>query len=258
MNALLPIEQSVNLPVLLQQASSRLANATNAAEILEAKVSAEIVYDEAKRARRFAEAKGAHDTVTAAALRAQADANEIIAQAQRRLADEYDAAQDRGEVAKAGGDRQSKIPDGNNAPVSAAAIGLTAKEVFEARTVRDAEAASPGIVRQALDGMLARGDEPTKAALRRELTEAARQGIRGSFTAPSNKNPNYRAPTRAGGAWTHLYGVCRAMSEWASEENVSLALSGRRERQDDQSSNIAAVRKAADILNRFVENFDAH
>lgn len=45
------------------------------------------------RGRQLADAKGAHDTVTAAALRAQADANEIIAQAQRRLADEYDAAQ---------------------------------------------------------------------------------------------------------------------------------------------------------------------
>jgi hypothetical protein len=38
----------------------------------------------------------------AAAHRAQADALEIEAQAKRRLADEYDAAQDRGEVAVRG------------------------------------------------------------------------------------------------------------------------------------------------------------
>lgn len=62
--------------------------------------------------------------------------------AKRRLADEYDAAQDRGDVAKAGGDK-GKLPDGNFA--TAADIGLTHKEIHEARQLRDAERATKGL-----------------------------------------------------------------------------------------------------------------
>lgn len=47
----------------------------------------------------FAWANTAHDELIAAANRVQAVALEIEAQAKRRLADEYDAAQDRGEFA---------------------------------------------------------------------------------------------------------------------------------------------------------------
>jgi len=54
------------------------------------------------------------------------------------LADEYDAAQDRGEVATQGGDRVSKLPDEKFAPDE---IGLTHKEIHEARQIRDADRA---------------------------------------------------------------------------------------------------------------------
>lgn len=67
-------------------------------------------------------------------LRAQADALEIQAQAKRRLADEYDAAQERGEVAK-----QGNIPDQNVSKL--ADIGVSAKDIHEARQIRDADAA---------------------------------------------------------------------------------------------------------------------
>ena len=53
-------------------------------------------------------AKKAHDDLIAAAYRAKADALEIEALAKRRLADEYDAARERGEVAKAGGERSGR------------------------------------------------------------------------------------------------------------------------------------------------------
>jgi hypothetical protein len=46
-----------------------------------------------------------HDELIAAVFRAQADALTIEAQAKRRLADEYDAAQERGDVARQGGRR---------------------------------------------------------------------------------------------------------------------------------------------------------
>jgi hypothetical protein len=73
-----------------------------------------------------------HDDLIAAAFRAQADALEIEALAKRRLADEYDAAQERGEVQKAGGARNFNVPKKNNEP-TAADIGLTRKEIHEAR-----------------------------------------------------------------------------------------------------------------------------
>ena len=142
-----------------------LTAATTAAEVLDARDMASFAYDAAKAAARFAKAKGAHDELIAAAHRAQADAVEIEAQAKRRLADEYDAAQARGEVAtqsRHGG----SVPAGNTAPATVADLGLTRKQVHEARQLRDAEAAAPGVVRRALDARLADGQEPTKAAVR--------------------------------------------------------------------------------------------
>jgi hypothetical protein len=66
--------------------------------------------------------KKTHDEVIAAAHRAQADALEIQAAAQRRLADEYDAAQDRGEV-RGDRERTASSPEA----VGVADIGLTHK-----------------------------------------------------------------------------------------------------------------------------------
>ena len=51
--------------------------------------------------------------------------------AKRRLADEHDAAQERGEVQRPGGDRVSNVPDRNNAP-TITDLGLTRKQVHEA------------------------------------------------------------------------------------------------------------------------------
>lgn len=250
------IEATSSLPAMVQRAANQLATATNHAEILEAKETASAGFDEAKRAARFAKAKGAHDEIISNIHRRQADFLEIEAMAKRRLADEYDAAQDRGEIASHGGGRNFKVPEGNVETVTAADIGLSRKDIHEARIIRDAEAAEPGIARRALDARLAQGQEPTKAALREAVTEAARRGIKG-VPAPSNKNPMYRAPTQAGAAWTHLYGTCRGLAEWATDENQLLAMHGRAERTDDQSANMAAVRRAADFLNRFLENIDA-
>jgi hypothetical protein len=61
-----------------------------------------------------------------------ADALEIEARAKRRLADEYDAAQERGEVASAK-DGKIKLPD-----VKVENVGLTYKQIHEARAARDA------------------------------------------------------------------------------------------------------------------------
>jgi hypothetical protein len=73
--------------------------------------------------------------------RSEADTMEIEAGAKRRLADAYDAAQARGEVATRQNNPGSArhVPN-KNMPVTAADIGLTRKEIHEARVIRDAEA----------------------------------------------------------------------------------------------------------------------
>ena len=168
------IDQTASsLPQLVDHAAAALSNARSAAEVLEAKDMATFAYDTAKRAARLARAKGAHDELISAAHRAQAGALEIEAQAKRRLADEYDSAQDRGEVAGHGGSRNFKI-EGDNLEITASDIGLRADEIHEARVVRDAEQTEPGIVRRTVDEKLASGKEPTRAAVRRATTKVQR------------------------------------------------------------------------------------
>jgi hypothetical protein len=251
----LPAAPAGGLPSLIDRAAAILVQARSSAEVLEARDAARDAYDAAKKAARLSKAKGAHDTLIAAAHRAQADALEIEAQAKRRLADEYDAAQERGEVAS---QRDGKL--GRSEPErlkpTAADVGLSRKEIHEARTIRDAELADPGIVRRVLNDKLERDEEPTRAALREAVTEAAMRGLRGR-RAPSRKNPLYVPPTPAGAAWTHVYGTARAFAEWATEVNVKLAVAGLNERDDSQASNIRAVRDCANVFNAIVEQIDA-
>jgi hypothetical protein len=107
---------------------------------------ASFAYDAAKKTARLMKAKQAHDDLIAATYRAQADALEIEAQAKRRLADEYDAAQERGEVATQsdGPSLRDHVPGENKIagkPYSSGAeelggvtdIGLTHKDIHEAR-----------------------------------------------------------------------------------------------------------------------------
>lgn len=153
-----------SLPALVKRAARTLDSATNAAEVLEAREQAGFVYDAAKRAARLARAKGAHDELIAKIHRAQADALELEAMAKRRLADEYDAAQERGDIRK-NGERSFSAPEKVSGPDI-----LPPKELHEARQIRDAEVDDPGIVRRTLDALLEVGEEPTKAAVKREIT----------------------------------------------------------------------------------------
>ena len=141
------------LPDLIKHAAASLANATTAAEVLEARDNAKVAYDAAKLAARLNKVKDAHDTVIAACRRAQADALVIEAAAQCRLAEEYDAAQERGEVQGHGGQGKRDIPQ-ENIPSVVTDIGLTSKQVHQARKIRDAEKAKPGLIRKVLDETL--------------------------------------------------------------------------------------------------------
>lgn len=178
--AIIPVE---TLPALVDRASRALASARTSAEVLDARDAAAFVYDAAKAAARFAKAKGAHDELIAAVHRAQADALEIEAQAKRRLADEYDAAQERGEVVGPHNGARNRVPQ-ENAIATVSDLGLTRKAIHEARQLRDAEAAAPGVIRRTLDARLAEGQEPTKAAIREAVSNVIHLGAR-QDTPPS-------------------------------------------------------------------------
>ncbi|MDP3936709.1 MAG: hypothetical protein Q8R92_01080 [Deltaproteobacteria bacterium] len=158
------LDRTNNLPAMVDRAARTLASAHNAAEVLEARDMASVAYDAAKRAARLMAAKGAFNELLAKVTRAQAEALEIEAAANRRIADEYDAAQERGEVTTAGGDR-SKIPDGKLAGTQV----IPPKQLHEARMIRDAEKASPGIVANTIKEAIDAGQEPTRAKVRRAV-----------------------------------------------------------------------------------------
>jgi hypothetical protein len=256
--ALIPTA-SENLPGLIDRAATMLASAKTAAEVLEAREAAGLAYDVAKRAARLKNAKAAHDDLVAAAHRAQADALEIEAAAKRRLADEYDAAQARGDVASAKSNRgnQWTVSDGNGA-ATASEIGLTRKAIHEARQLRDAEVADPGIVRRTLDERLERGEEPNRAALRKMVVDAAMRGMRPE-RKPSRRNPLYVPPTPQQAAWQHVTGTFRAFAEWASDETLALAREGMTEAQGSQFHHldVAAIAAGSEAFTKIKEWFNA-
>ena len=256
MTALSPIPLvELSLPGMIDRATMMLAGAKTAAEVLEAREYAGLAYDAAKRASRLHSAKSAHDDLIAAAHRAQADALEIEAAAKRRLADEYDAAQVRGEVKCNGGDRSS-VEDRNTA--STADLGLRRDQIHDARQLRDAEADNPGIIRQTLDDRLARGEEPTRTSLRKMVVEAAVRGLRPQRSA-SRRNPLYVPPTPAGAAWQHVTGTFRAFAEWATDENLDLAQQGMRAARDEPFHDLdaRAIAQGAQAFTQITEWFHA-
>lgn len=185
MNQVTTIGQD-NLPQLIDRAAAALTGARSSAEVLEARDMARVAYDAAKSAGRMARAKSAHDEVIAAVYRAQADAAVIEARAKVRLADEYDAAQKRGEVVGAHDGARNRV-GGDNAIPTAADLGLRRDEIHDARRLRDAEAAAPGKIEEAANALVARGEEPTKATLRREVMGASDEAGQSRATGPDAK-----------------------------------------------------------------------
>lgn len=236
------------LPVLLSRAKAILAGATTSAEILEARDAAGFAYDLAKRRARISVAKSAHDDVIGAAYRLQAEALLIEARAKVRLADEYDAAQERGEIASAG--KPANVPDGNNKP-TVEDVGLTRKQIHDARQVRDAEEAQPGVIQQILDQRLANGLEPTRAAIREAVIEAAKP-----TRSPDRKNPKYR-PDPQFDAMLAVSGGCRDMMDEVRELEPQFVIGGFVD-EAQRERNLASIRECRDYLTRLLEYADAH
>ena len=251
------IDQSgSSLPQLVDHAAAALTSARTAAEVLEAKDVASFAYDAAKRAARLANAKHAHDELIAAAHRAQADSLAIESQAKRRLADEYDQARIDG-TASAQGQRTDLLPDEKKV-ATVAELGLTHKEIHDARLIRDAEKVEPGIVRRTLDEKLVRGEEPTRAALRKMVVDAAMRGLRPQ-RKPSRRNPLYVPPTPEQAAWQHVTGTFRAFAEWATDDNLALAREGMREARAGpfHHLDVKAIAQGAECFIKIKEWFDA-
>jgi hypothetical protein len=158
-----------SLTGMIATAAAALARATTAAEVFDVIQHTTAIYDAAKSTARLEKARDAHAEIIAACHKAQADALEIEAAAQCRLADEYDAAQARGEIATHSFGNPQIVPVRNDLPLTAAEVGLSGKIVHEARRVRDAERENPGVVRKTLDEQLRRGEAPTRADVKRAI-----------------------------------------------------------------------------------------
>jgi hypothetical protein len=115
----------------------------------------------------MARAKGAHDDVIASVHRAQAHALSIRARAEMRLAEEYDEAQDRGEVAGNGGNRGNQYASVDNGNAATAAdLGLRRDEIYEARQLRNAAQARGAKGLRLIDGALTWAEDMTATVLR--------------------------------------------------------------------------------------------
>lgn len=242
--ALIDAEPLSSLPTICDAIAASLANARSAAEILSARERAAAAYDIAKRAARFA----ASDSLHREARQIQARALELQAVGDCRLADEYDAAQERGEVAGKG--QPSNVPNGNIKPATADELGLSRKQVHEARIVRDAERNDPGIVHRTIEERLAQELEPNKAALREAVIAAAQRGLRPS-PQPRRRNLEYVHDPQFE-ATVSLAGSCRRILAISEEHSAEYLLggfldAGMRERD------LTSIRQCRDYLSALLE-----
>lgn len=182
--------QVEGLPRLIERAASALASATTAAEVLEAKEHADIAYTAAKLAERLARAKGAHDTVVEVCRKAMANSIVIEKRAECILADEYDAAQERGEVRKQSDNQAFSKTE----KAGAADINLNPKQIHEARIVRNAERKKPGIVRDTVNAKLKEGKAPTRADVRKAVNKTDKPVETPPKPAPKKAAPSITHP----------------------------------------------------------------
>jgi hypothetical protein len=143
--------QAASLPALIDSAAARLREARTSAEVIEAKAAAEVALHLAR--------------VVKATNATHGDCLRIIAHAESRMADEADAAQARGELARAG--------QHGEAVQTSDSLGLDRRRLAEWRSVRDA---GPEAVEAAIAEALQDDRAPTKADVARHVG-AARRGI---------------------------------------------------------------------------------
>ena len=142
-----------SLPALIDRARTRLAEARTSAEVLEARAAAKAALHYAK--------------LLEAANETQADCLSIIKRAELRMADEIDAAQQRGEVARR--EDGTAIRDHVRDPDKVATypeIGISRQRVAEWRELRDA---GESVIDEAIQAALDEGRAPTNADVQRAV-----------------------------------------------------------------------------------------
>jgi len=154
MDALTTPPSGETLPRMIERAARRLLESTDSGEVLEAKKIAEAALHFAK--------------VTKAANETHADCLRIIVRAEMRMANEADAAQARGELAKNG--QHGEAVQGLDS------LGLDRRRLSEWRDVRDA---GEQVVEEAIRGALSEGRAPTKADISNH--------VRGTFGTGDNE-----------------------------------------------------------------------
>ena len=143
------VQEDIRLPALIDRARHRLAEARTSAEVLEARAAAKAALHYAK--------------LQQAAIETQADCLSMIKRAEIRMADEIDAAQQRGEVARhnAGG---ANLPNGartaGTVPATFGELGISSQRVAEWRELRDA---GEHVIDEAIQAALDEGRAPTNA-----------------------------------------------------------------------------------------------
>jgi hypothetical protein len=245
---------AVALADLVNQARRTLARADTAAEVLDARDEASLAYDAAKRAARLVEAKGAADDALAAVRRLQADALEIDTAARRRLADEYDAAQARGEVHGHGGARNSKVATPDLEKPTIKQLGLTKQQIEQDRTLRDAEARAPGVTKRAVEAMLDARREPTRAGLKRAIAAVVIYGASAADAAERAASPPRRSEPKWEEARTpqRLQQLVKELAGYDPDEVAGWLMS-----KSQLASAHRHARKVVVLLQRLQESSDA-
>ncbi|MCO5071115.1 MAG: SAM-dependent methyltransferase [Rhizobiaceae bacterium] len=162
MNSSVVVQKQTDIALVVERARRLLTEG----DVMAARMLASGAYDQAKAAAGFAKRFQAGTELIGKAHQLQGDALFIESQAKVRLADEFDAAQKRGEVQSPGGARNFIIPVKKNEIPSVSDFGINPKDIHEARKLRDAEREAPGIVERAIAARLAAGLEPSRANLR--------------------------------------------------------------------------------------------
>lgn len=165
-----PADVLASLIAVVGRAQAQLATVDSFAQAEVGRLQARAAKYQAREAARLLRAIRASDEAVAAALALRGDAMRIEAKFWLLVVQEYDAAQERGEVATASVRTDIVSRDNDVRPSTAADLGLTRLAIHKARRMRDAEARYPGVVDEAIALMLAGGEEPTDAGVERAIT----------------------------------------------------------------------------------------
>ena len=156
-----------------------LTNAIPMAQVLEIKERAKTIYDKIKREISLQKAKGAHKEMVALSLHMQGNARKVMIRANILLADEYDTAKEKGEVAVPGDIKSQNLSaiaqptlsqkeTVNQLPIQKE-LGIDHRVMSDFRKLKEFDKKNPGVIETKIDELVEAGQEPTQAAINRMI-----------------------------------------------------------------------------------------